>query len=122
MKNIQPINDEESKKQQSEYMDRLYEKRKKLHFESEAHEARQGEIKFMQNNVSDFTDTLAKKLYYETTPIIDSILTILGKLQYEVDRLDDNEYDKAFDVLRSDISKLSLCIKKHVIDEQVENN
>lgn len=108
------INEKDSRFEQQSYIDLI---NQKMDYDMQASKMRKEEINFMKFYEQDFTDTPARKLYYNTTPIIDSILTEISNLRYIVNRLNEDEYQNAIDNLQSNITKLSLLIKQPVIEE-----
>lgn len=114
--------EEESRKQQEEFVDNLRKTREeKRKAEMVCSEIRKAEIAFVESKNDFFSETVSRKLYRDTLPIFDDILTSIHNLLYEVDRLDDSEYENELSKLKASVTKLSLAVKKLVIEEDVKS-
>lgn len=87
---------------------------------------RKNEINFMKLNEDDFTKTPIRRCYYQTAPHFDAILDDISKLRYDVDRLDEEEYQNCLSDLQAHLTNISLEIKSLVIydmaQEENKNN
>ena len=112
------LDTDENKDAMNNYIDNLEEKKKQRQKDIDAELYRKAEIDFIQNHKETFTKTPALQLYYDTTPKFDNILTLISKLRYEVDRLNDKEYNECLDCLQNQVTMISLAIKGQVIEDQ----
>lgn len=84
----------------------------------EASADRKAQVNFMKSHEDYFTKTPIRKCYYETTSYVDAILDNISKLRYDIDRLNEEEYQSCISDIQSNLTLISLKIKALVIHDE----